>query len=278
MEGITEYNVMPGVRVVLCSSAAASFPADGGYALIIEHCSSGRLERCSGGRSFLLSAGDMAVYRAVSDIEGIACDSYEGAAAIVSLHEAAGSVSEMLGSRIDPELLSEKYSDGVFVLRSSEKAGDIFHSFYSAPEEMRLGYLRLKTAELLMLLGSIDLEKFHDAYGERCTPAQIRVAREVSSYIGSHLSSRLTIAVLSEKLGISPTYLKSCFRCVYGTSVYSYVRGQKMLAASKLLCETDRTVLDIAGECGYDNGSKFSRAFSAVMGVTPSEYRRRNMK
>ena len=35
----------------------------------------------------------------------------------------------------------------------------------------------------------------------------------------------------------------------------------------------DRTVLDIAGEFGYDNPSKFARAFRAVIGVSPNAYR-----
>ena len=33
-------------------------------------------------------------------------------------------------------------------------------------------------------------------------------------------------------------------------------------------------MLDVAAELGYENGSKFSSAFRAVMGVSPGEYRR----
>lgn len=38
--------------------------------------------------------------------------------------------------------------------------------------------------------------------------------------------------------------------------------------------ETGRTVMDVAAELGYENGSKFSSAFRDVMGVSPGEYRR----
>ena len=34
-----------------------------------------------------------------------------------------------------------------------------------------------------------------------------------------------------------------------------------------------RQVLDIAGQFGYDNASKFARAFRDVIGVSPNEYR-----
>ena len=39
------------------------------------------------------------------------------------------------------------------------------------------------------------------------------------------------------------------------------------------LRQTDRTVLDIAGQFGYDNGSKFAKAFRDVIGVSPNAYR-----
>ena len=44
-------------------------------------------------------------------------------------------------------------------------------------------------------------------------------------------------------------------------------------AAAELLRQTNRTVLDIAGQFGYDNASKFAKAFRDVIGVSPREYR-----
>ena len=43
-----------------------------------------------------------------------------------------------------------------------------------------------------------------------------------------------------------------------------------------MIKNTSRNILDIAGDVGYDNGSKFAKAFSDVMGVTPKEYRSQN--
>lgn len=46
-----------------------------------------------------------------------------------------------------------------------------------------------------------------------------------------------------------------------------------MHSAAQLLRTSDRTVLDIAGQFGYDNASKFAKAFRSVIGVSPSAYR-----
>ena len=87
------------------------------------------------------------------------------------------------------------------------------------------------------------------------------------------MSEHFTIEQLAIQFQVSPTQLKKSFRNVYGNSLYSYVRTQKMLSAARLLQDTDRTILDIAGECGYDNGSKFYKAFRSVMGVSTRDFR-----
>ena len=65
-------------------------------------------------------------------------------------------------------------------------------------------------------------------------------------------------------------------KAVYGVSVYAYARTQKMHAAARMLRTGDEPIQEIAGRFGYDNASKFSEAFRGVMGVTPSEYRKRS--
>ena len=47
-----------------------------------------------------------------------------------------------------------------------------------------------------------------------------------------------------------------------------------MNKAASLLKNTDRTVLDIALEQGYENPGKFAAAFKKMMGLTPQEFRR----
>ena len=47
-----------------------------------------------------------------------------------------------------------------------------------------------------------------------------------------------------------------------------------MMSAAKILKDTNKNILEIAGDYGYENGSKFSAAFKKVMGVSPSEYRK----
>lgn len=107
------------------------------------------------------------------------------------------------------------------------------------------------------------------------TAAQKETADRARKIIMANLERHITIAELAQTLHVSATQIKSCFSKVYGMPVYAYARSQRMQAATGLLSETEESVLEIAGKFGYENGSKFARAFRAVMGVSPSQYRRR---
>lgn len=48
-------------------------------------------------------------------------------------------------------------------------------------------------------------------------------------------------------------------------------------AAQLLVSKSNKSVGEIAAEIGYDNASKFSAAFRAVMNECPLEYRKRNV-
>ena len=108
----------------------------------------------------------------------------------------------------------------------------------------------------------------------KCSQAQINLSNKISDYLCENINTHITISQLADKFNASPTHIKKIFRNVYGLPIYAYIRSQKMLRAAQLLRDTNLKIIDIAGEVGYDNGSKFSKAFSDVMGTTPSIFRK----
>ena len=99
------------------------------------------------------------------------------------------------------------------------------------------------------------------------------LARKTADYLLANTESKVTVQELSRHFGASAARIQASFRGVYGSSPAAWLRLQKMHGAAELLRSTDRTVLDIAGQFGYDNASKFARAFRDVIGVSPNEYR-----
>lgn len=107
------------------------------------------------------------------------------------------------------------------------------------------------------------------------TDTQRELAEKARQMILSNLERHITIAEFARELHASPTQVKTCFRKVCGMPIYTYARVRRMEAAAKMLEETDDSVLEIAGKTGYENGSKFAKAFRDVMGVSPGEYRKK---
>ena len=60
---------------------------------------------------------------------------------------------------------------------------------------------------------------------------------------------------------------------IFGITPIQLISKTRIAAASRLLRETDRSISEIAHECGYYDHSAFTRAFRAVTGVTPTQFR-----
>ena len=138
-------------------------------------------------------------------------------------------------------------------------------------EEIRKGYFKVKILELLLFLSAFPIQAAQPQHGYSLS--QVQLAEQIGAYLLQNTERRLTVAELSRHFGASATLVNSSFRGVYGMSPAAFLRAQKMHGAARLLRRTDRTVLDIAGQFGYDNGSKFAKAFRDVIGVSPNAYR-----
>lgn len=94
-------------------------------------------------------------------------------------------------------------------------------------------------------------------------------------YIENNLTSGLTQEGCARYACCSLSGLQKMFRNVFHTSVGGYVTKRRVTAAAKELQKRERSVLDIALEYGWGSAEAFTRAFSRVWGMTPTEYRRR---
>ena len=159
----------------------------------------------------------------------------------------------------------------VFAARSSRRVRHVFSELYAVPEDIRKGYLKVKLLELLLFLSTLSPAGAPAPHG--CTAAQVTLAGQVRTCLLSEPDQTITLQALSRRFGVSAAQIKSSFTGVYGMSPAAYVRAQRMHGAAELLRQTNRTVLDIAGQFGYDNASKFAKAFRDVIGVSPREYR-----
>lgn len=91
-------------------------------------------------------------------------------------------------------------------------------------------------------------------------------------FIGDDLS----LTTLASAVYYNPAYLSRKFKAVVGENLHSYILGQRMRFAERLLVESDDFVLNIAKKCGFANPAQFGIAFAKLHGCAPMAYRRKN--
>ena len=275
----TAYPVFPGIEIAyhdVHAASAATQRACAAGCLEIHHCREGRIAYPYGDACFFLAPGDLAIVQRAAEAVPVRFPTghYHGITVTIDPARAPDCLSCFLEDvEVRPSALIEKFcADGAcFVTRSSPGVAHIFSELYSVPEGIRKGYFKVKILELLLFLSAFPIQAAQPQHGYSLS--QVQLAEQIGAYLLQNTERRLTVAELSRHFGASATLINSSFRGVYGMSPAAFFRAQKMHGAARLLRRTDRTVLDIAGQFGYDNGSKFAKAFRDVIGVSPNAYR-----
>ena len=85
-----------------------------------------------------------------------------------------------------------------------------------------------------------------------------------------------TLDTLAARAGVSRTGLAQRFRHAMGDTPLSYLRTLRMQHAMRLLEDSDRSLEQLAREVGYTDAFSFSKVFKREVGMSPSDYRRRD--
>ena len=91
--------------------------------------------------------------------------------------------------------------------------------------------------------------------------------------IQDKFNEKLSVKYLSEKLGISPSYLQRLFKKKFGKTVLETINDFRLTQAEKLLVTTKMSLNDIAQVSGFSSGT-FYLNFTKKYGASPSEYRK----
>ncbi len=93
-------------------------------------------------------------------------------------------------------------------------------------------------------------------------------------WVSSRLGTRLTLAQLASRAGLSSRTLSRRFAEQLGTSPGQWLLGQRLDAARTLLEQTSLPVEAIATRVGLASAVNLRRRFRAALGTTPGAYRR----
>lgn len=102
------------------------------------------------------------------------------------------------------------------------------------------------------------------------------IMERTKKLIEERYAQDLSLQLVADQLGISPSYLSELIKQHWGETFIAYVTRYRIGKAKSLLLKTELNIADIAAEIGYGNATHLIRVFKKSEGLTPGEYRLRS--
>lgn len=104
-----------------------------------------------------------------------------------------------------------------------------------------------------------------------------QLVAQAQLWLADNYQTASPVAALAARSGLTERGFLKRFRAATGLSPMEYVQVLRVEEAKHLLETTDRPVDEVAADVGYVEPASFRRLFRRMVGLAPSEYRRRNL-
>lgn len=99
------------------------------------------------------------------------------------------------------------------------------------------------------------------------------VVKKVLDYIEDNIEKEINVDKIAQSVGYSKFYLGRIFSEQTGITIYKYLQGRRLTVAAEKLIKSDKPIMQIAYEAGYDSQQSFTLAFKQLYLYPPKIYR-----
>jgi YesN/AraC family two-component response regulator len=139
---------------------------------------------------------------------------------------------------------------------------EILVSFHSL-KEFR-GYLYSLILESIQTEGGFDIK----------SKSKIKLAIK---YIQDNYNQDIAINDMADKFNMSPNYFSAVFKRETGQTTVNFIKDLRLKKACEYLTHSDKSVVEISKEVGYEDSQYFFKVFKKATGLTPLQYRKMHM-
>ncbi|MBQ8823372.1 MAG: helix-turn-helix transcriptional regulator [Lachnospiraceae bacterium] len=158
------------------------------------------------------------------------------------------------------------------LVKLTPEFGDLIRDICIIYEEGAFGYeLRIKQSllhifYLLMKAGEDTMPGVQNS--------KSLLVKEVLDYIRVNYGEPISLSLLAEQVHVSREYLCRTFRALSGSTPIEFLNRYRIRQSTFLLSQTDKSISEIAQNCGFNHSSYYGKLFFEYMGCTPGEYRK----
>ncbi len=95
----------------------------------------------------------------------------------------------------------------------------------------------------------------------------------MARFIAQHYTESIHLADIAAAVGLHPDYAAYAFKKTFGITMNTFIIQHRVQHAQRLLVTTNKKILDIAFESGFNSLSRFNTSFKELCHCTPREYR-----
>jgi AraC-like DNA-binding protein len=103
--------------------------------------------------------------------------------------------------------------------------------------------------------------------------SETKVINDVYRYVAENFQKEITFSTAASVANMQRAAFCRYFRRKTKKKFTEFVNETRIMHARKLLAETDKTIIEVAFDCGYKNTSYFNRQFRIICNSAPSEFR-----
>ena len=161
-------------------------------------------------------------------------------------------------------------------------SSDIVNSIVKVMPKADIEYFQEDINGLVDIASAMNFQKKMDVFIKKYS-AHISERNEANSYdlksnIINYLNSdfknsNLSLEYVSDKVGISSTFLSRLIKNETGNTFNGYITKMRMEEMKKQLVNSKTPIKDIISDIGYADSSSFVRKFKILEGITPGQYR-----
>ena len=169
---------------------------------------------------------------------------------------------------------SNSVNNSLNLIRSNSKDfQDILGKIYSEYTSRKSGFMSMIRAYLIELI-TLIFREIDQKTISGTTKEQREVVNKAIDYMKHHYNTRINLDSIVSDIFLSKDYFRQLFKKTTGMSVTDFIQKTRVDEACRLLTSSNRTVFDIAGDCGFTDIKFFYKTFKKITGKTPSEYRK----
>ena len=107
------------------------------------------------------------------------------------------------------------------------------------------------------------------------TSSEDTILTHAMEYIRLNAGSHISVAALAEFCHCSESYISRIFKRRIGVNINVYINKVRVELAKNHLLLSKESISSIAARVGFNDPNYFSRVFTQIIGISPTEFRRR---